>query len=177
MDLHEQKIVGTFIVIVILVVFIQLTKRALRRFTIIKSIEPNRKKMILNFCYLLFYLIVSAVLAVIWGVDVKQFTIFVSSILAVLGVAFVAQWSILSNLTASVILFFYHPLRIGDRIRILDKDFDWTGEVKDITGFYLFIKTDRGERITLPNSLVIQKGIQMLEKIKPDENEIEELPS
>lgn len=177
MNLFEQKIVGTLIVIFILVVFIQLTKRALRRFTIIKSIEPNRRKMILNFCYLLFYLIVSAILAVIWGVDIKQFTIFVSSILAVLGVAFVAQWSILSNLTASVILFFYHPLRIGDRIRILDKDFDWTGEVKDITGFYLFIITDKGERITLPNSLVIQKGIQMLEKMSTNEEEIEELPS
>ena len=82
--------------------------------------------------------------------------------LEVLGVGFFAQWSLLSNLTASVILFFNHPVRIGSRIRILDKDFDLTGEVKDITGFYFFIETDKGETITFPNSLIMQKGIEIL---------------
>jgi small-conductance mechanosensitive channel len=47
---------------------------------------------------------------------------------------------------------------------VLDKDFDWTGEVKNITGFYFFIKTDSGDNISLPNSLVIQKGIQIFDK-------------
>ena len=84
------------------------------------------------------------------------------SILAVLGVGFFAQWSILSNLTASVILFFNHPVRIGDRVKVLDKDFDWSGEVLDITGFYFFMKTDKGEFISLPNTLVIQKGLEIL---------------
>jgi small-conductance mechanosensitive channel len=101
---------------------------------------------------------------IIWGVEFKQINVFISSVLAVLGIAFFAQWSILSNLTASIILFFNHPVRIGDRIRVLDKDFNWTGEVQDITGFYLFMITDRGENITLPTSLVIQKGIQIMNK-------------
>ncbi len=103
-------------------------------------------------------------LAVIWGVDIKEFSVFISSVLAVLGIAFFAQWSILSNLTASAILFFNHPVRIGDRIKVLDKDFEWIGEVKDITGFYLFIKTDSDENIILPNSMVVQKGIQILDR-------------
>ena len=98
---------------------------------------------------------------------------FVSSILAVLGVGFFAQWSILSNLTASVILFFNHPVRIGDRIRILDKDFDLTGVVKDITGFYFFLYTDDGRNVSLPNSIVIQKGIEILDPL-PDKDEYED---
>ncbi len=63
-----------------------------------------------------------------------------------------------------MILFFNHPVRLGDGIRILDKDFDWTGEVKDITGFYLFMKTDDGRNITLPTSLIIQKGTEIMSK-------------
>ncbi|MEL6306351.1 MAG: mechanosensitive ion channel domain-containing protein, partial [Bacteroidota bacterium] len=90
--------------------------------------------------------------------------VFLSSALAVLGVAFVAQWSILSNLTASVILFFNHPLRLGDRIRVQDKDFDWTGVVEDISGFYLYMRTDDDRRITIPTNLVIQKGIEIMNK-------------
>lgn len=77
---------------------------------------------------------------------------------------FFAQWSILSNLTASVILFFNHPLRIGDKIRILDKDFNWTGVVTDISGFYLFMTTDADEKISIPTSMVMQRGIEILEK-------------
>lgn len=63
-----------------------------------------------------------------------------------------------------MILFFNHAVRLGDGIRILDKDFDWTGEVKDITGFYLFMKTDDGRNITLPTSLIIQKGTEIMSK-------------
>jgi small-conductance mechanosensitive channel len=112
---------------------------------------------------LVYYLIAAILLAIIWGVQLKEFTVFISSVMAVIGVAFVAQWSILSNLTASVLLFFNHPLRIGDHIRVQDKDFDWTGHVEDITGFYVFMKTDKGEQITIPNSIVIQRTIEILE--------------
>jgi small-conductance mechanosensitive channel len=91
--------------------------------------------------------------------------------LAVLGIGFFAQWSILSNITASFILFFYHPIRIGHRIKIIDKDYNWVGEVKNITAFYFFIETDAGENISLPNSLVMQKGIEILAKEESVEKE------
>ena len=164
MTLYEHKIYYTLIFLVILFVLVQLIKRAIRKFALLKSIEANRRKVILNLSYLVFYLLTPLIIALIWGVDVKQFGVFITSILAVLGVGFFAQWSILSNLTASVILFFNHPVRIGDRIRVLDKDFDWSGEVVDITGFYFFMKTDKGEHISLPNTLVFQKGIEILDQ-------------
>jgi len=150
--------------IMALVIF--LTKRYIRRFSFVRAIDINRKKVIFSISYLFIYIITASGLAIIWGVDHNQFLVFISSVLAVLGVGFFAQWSILSNLTASVILFFSHPLRIGDRIRVLDKDFDWSGEVKDITGFYLFMKTDDNRNITIPNSLVIQRGIEILDNSK-----------
>ncbi|MDH5413544.1 MAG: mechanosensitive ion channel family protein [Flavobacteriaceae bacterium] len=163
MGKYNSEILQTVFLLIILISLILIVKQLITKFTFIRSIDINRRKIILNLSYLILYLIAAPIIAAIWGVELRQFVIFISSILAVLGVGFFAQWSLLSNLTASVILFFSHPLRIGDRIRVLDKDFNWVGRVTNITGFYLFMKTDAGENITLPNSLVVQKGIQILE--------------
>lgn len=162
----QLKIILTFGLLVLMFVMMYLTRLSLRKFMLLRSIDVNRRKVILNLIYFSIYVFAFVFLGVIWGVNMNQLTLFVSSVLAVLGVGFFAQWSILSNLTSSVILFFNHPVRIGDRIRILDKDFDLTGEVTDITGFFFFITTDKGEHITMPNNLVIQKGIELIQKDK-----------
>ncbi len=161
-----KEILFTVILVLVTVIFRIYVRKFLTRFMEQKMIGPNRKKIILNIFYVIFYIIIGLVLIFIWGVDLKEFTLFLSSILAVLGVGFVAQWSVLSNLTSSVILFFYHPVRIGDRIRILDKDFELVGEVMDITGFFFFIKTDNGENITFSNTIILQKGIEIIETSK-----------
>ncbi|NJB81454.1 mechanosensitive ion channel domain-containing protein [Wenyingzhuangia aestuarii] len=159
---YKFQLLFTLVMVVLMITIIVSIKRAIKKFSFVKAIDANRRKIIFILTYLIVYIVFGAFLAVVWGVDFKQLSIFISSILAVLGVGFFAQWSLLSNLTASVILFFNHPVRIGSRIRILDKDFELTGEVKDITGFYFFMKTDKGEVITFPNSLIMQKGIEIL---------------
>ncbi|MBJ2175403.1 mechanosensitive ion channel [Aureibaculum sp. A20] len=166
---HKYQILLTIGLIVSLLIIGQLIKLAIKKFTILKSIDLNRRKIILNLHYLILYILLGVFIAIIWGVDFRDFTVFISSILAVLGVGFIAQWSILSNLTASVILFFNHPVRIGHRIRIIDKDYDWVGTVTDISGFFLFMKTDKGENITIPNSIVLQHGIEILEHLDDDD--------
>ncbi|ANW94788.1 mechanosensitive ion channel protein MscS [Wenyingzhuangia fucanilytica] len=160
--IFKEEILLSIVAIVLMMVVIFFVKNAIKKFSFVKAIDANRRKIIIVLSFTVIYIVFGAILAAVWGVDFNKLSIFISSILAVLGVAFVAQWSLLSNLTASVILFFNHPVRIGSRIRILDKDFDLTGEVKDITGFYFFIETDKGEMITFPNSLIMQKGIEIL---------------
>ncbi len=158
----ETQIILTAALFGAMLAMMYLTRLSLRKFTLLRSIDVNRRKVILNLIYFSIYILTFILLGIIWGVNMNQLTLFVSSVLAVLGVGFFAQWSILSNLTSSVILFFNHPVRIGDRIRILDKDFDLTGEVTDISGFFFFMTTDKGEHITLPNNLVMQKGIELI---------------
>ncbi|MEO1487426.1 MAG: mechanosensitive ion channel family protein [Bacteroidota bacterium] len=161
---YKTQILATISIVVVIIILNQLTKMAIRRFGKLSAINMNNRKIIFYLSNLFFYGMGFAFLGLIWGVDVHDFAVFLSSALAVLGVAFVAQWCILSNLTASVILFFSHPLRLGDRIRVLDKDFDWTGIVEDISGFYLYMRTDDDRRITIPTNLVIQKGIEILKE-------------
>ncbi|MFY0602879.1 MAG: mechanosensitive ion channel [Flavobacteriaceae bacterium] len=146
-----------------LILIMAITKKVTKKITLVKKLEPNRKKVVLNTFYFLYYLIFFIAIIVILGIDLERLSVFISSIIAILGIAFFAQWSLLSNLTASIIIFFYHPLKIGDYVKILDKEFDFKGTVHNITGFYVLLLTDEGNEITIPNSIVLQKGIKFLD--------------
>lgn len=156
-------IIKILILLLILFTIINLTKRLTKLYIIKNSIEPHRRKLILNLFYLIYLISSFFLLLFILSIDFEPFGVFATSILAVLGVGFFAQWSMLSNLTASIILFFYHPMRIGDTIKILDKEYDLTGEVKDIKGFYtlLYIKKEN-KHITIPNIIILYKGIELI---------------
>ena len=88
---------------------------------------------------------------------------FATSLLTVLGIAFFAQWSIISNITSSLIIFFNHPVKIGDSIAILDNEYHIEGKVNDIGIFFLIIKTNEGELVTIPNNVFTQKMIKKLD--------------
>lgn len=100
-------------------------------------------------------------LLLIWGVDQSDLLLYASSVLTILGVAFFAQWSLLSNVTAAVILFVNHPVKIGNRIKIMDKDYPIEGVINDIGAFFVIIKTDNDEKVTLPTSLLLQKMVKI----------------
>jgi len=169
MEFNYQIIAIAVVLISLLIVNI-IIKRTVKKFAVLKNIEPNRRKVILNLVFFLSYTIALIAIIGILQVEFRQLLIFISSILAVLGVGFFAQWSVLSNLTSSFILFFYHPVRIGDKIRILDKDFDLTGKVADIKGFYVLLKTEDKKLITLPTQILLQKGIELIHESPDTEN-------
>ena len=126
-----------------------------------------------NIDYFIYMLAILTIVS-IWGIKTEQLFLFITSVLTVIGVAFFAQWSILSNITAGIIVFFSSPFKIGDTIRILDKDFPIEAKIVDIKSFYTLLKTAEGQEITLPNNLLLQKGIEIILeeeytiKIKPN---------
>ncbi|WP_295871929.1 mechanosensitive ion channel domain-containing protein [uncultured Zhongshania sp.] len=107
----------------------------------------------------------------LFGLGYQQVFIFMSSFLAVLGIALVAQWSILSNITAGVIIFFAFPYRIGDRIKVVDKDDDISGKIVEIALFHVLIRRDDGSTVTYPNSIILQKAVIQLNGSKNTEVE------
>lgn len=107
-------------------------------------------------------------ISLIWSIDYSGLLVFASSIFAVVGVGLFAQWSILSNITASVIIFFTMNARVGDKIRIVDGDNTVTGIIRDIGLFQLLLVDEHNNVITYPNNLVLQKPII---KLKFEESE------
>jgi small-conductance mechanosensitive channel len=99
------------------------------------------------------------VICLILGLGYSEVSVFLSSIFAVVGIALFAQWSILSNITASMIIFFGFPYKVGDRIKVLDKDGDMSGDIVEISMFHVIMRREDGNLITYPNSLILQKAV------------------
>ncbi|MFC6440210.1 mechanosensitive ion channel domain-containing protein [Bowmanella sp. JS7-9] len=132
---------------------------AIERIAISKNTPMQRKLMIRQIMHVAHSALFIFLASVILGIDYGKFVVFMSSAFAILGVALFAQWSILSNLTAGVVIFFKFPYRIGDRIRIVNKDFDLTGMIEEITSFHVLIRHANGELITYPNNLILQTPV------------------
>lgn len=113
-----------------------------------------------NFGLSLFFI---TLIAIVWEISFAGLSIYFASFFTVAGVAFFASWSILSNITAYAILFFYFPFKIGSKIRIIDGDNSVEGVVDDITFFFIHIRIISGELVTYPNNLAIQKPIKEFE--------------
>ncbi|MDF1699234.1 MAG: mechanosensitive ion channel [Saprospiraceae bacterium] len=166
MDIQQIKIIETIVVIVTSIGLRFLVTNLLTRIAVSFDFESRRRKMISKVINLSLYVLVILILLGIWGVDKNRVAIYLSSTLAILGVAFVAQWSHLSNITASVILYFSHPVKIGDSITIKDKDLPVDGRISDIGLFFVTIKTEQGEKIMISSTLFLQKIVQIAEEKK-----------
>jgi small-conductance mechanosensitive channel len=109
------------------------------------------------------------VIAIVWGVSPQNLLVGLSSVFAVIGVALFAQWSVLSNITAGVIMFFSAPFRIGDRVHILDKETPIVATIEDFKAFYTHLRTEENELIVWPNNLFLQKTVAIKKDIHPGE--------
>jgi len=127
-----------------------------------KKAAPKRAKYISKVFNFLLAILTLFGLFIIWGYDYHNIFVVGSSLLAIGGVALFAQWSILSNLTASIVIFFNYPSRIGDRIRILDGENSVDGVILDINMFQVLIEDDNKNVVNYPNNLLIQKPLVKL---------------
>ena len=146
---------------VILIAFVIIVKlfagKAVNRILVRLENDLKRKKITMRIINLFSLIFILIGLAAIWNIDRSQLMVFITSLITVLGIAFFAQWSILANITSSLILFFNHPVKIGQRIRVLDKEYEMEGKLIDISFYFLYIKTDAGELVTIPTSVALQK--------------------
>jgi small-conductance mechanosensitive channel len=163
---YSIEVIETVLVIVFMIVVRLLSKsqisRALRKFTF----SYQRRKVAVKLINFFVVLIGLILIAAIWGIEQKELFLFLSSAVTVMGIAFFAQWSLLSNITSGLILFFNHPMKLGDTIEVHDKDYQLTGVVKDIGYYFIHIETSKGEQFTIPNSVMLQKMVSVKAEIK-----------
>ena len=164
MNLQELQILESIIVAVSYVAIIFLIRTIISNTLKNTPLERARRKIIIKGLHLFTTIIAVTFLAGIWGFKQHEIAAFASTILTALGIAFFAQWSLLSNITAGIILFFNHPLKSGDTIRVLDKDCPFEGQITGLTFFFVHLRTANEEIITIPNSMILQKSISVVER-------------
>ena len=159
MQSYMLKIIETAVVVIVLIGANLITKRYIKDILKKFKFSYQRRKLTLKIINLFLFIMAIIFISAIWGVKESDMVLFISSAMAVIGIAFFAQWSFLSNISAGLILFFNHPLKLGDHIRILEKDNLVEGKITDITFFFVHIRMDSGEIVTIPNSVILQKTI------------------
>lgn len=163
MENHKIQIIETIVVIIGYIVTHLIINTFINTTLKKTHIQRGRRKVIVKAVHLFSFLTLIILLSAVWGLEQNEIAVFVGTILTALGIAFFAQWSLLSNVTSSLLLFFNHPIRIGARIKVLDKDYPFEGEVTDLTYFFIHLKTTSGEIITIPNSILLQKPVSIFE--------------
>lgn len=161
---------STVIAIAFFLLLSLLIKKVTRKYARAAQLSEHRTNLISKYMDIFMMIVFVIVIFAVWGVKKEQLYAVFSTTFAVIGVAFFAQWSILSNVTSGIILFFSFPFRIGDVIKIHDKDFPIEAQIEDIKAFHTILRTREGEMITYPNSLLLQKSVAVV-PLKQEEKE------
>lgn len=162
MGSHDTQFIETAICLAAFLVIRLLGRHIIRNAVVRSAFKAKEEKEVMRLLNLLILLVVAVILTAIWGVKQSEILIFATSVITVLGVAFFAEMSILSNITACLVLFFQHPIKIGDTIKVLDAENPIEGKLVDITYFFVFIRTAEGGTVTMPNSMLLKSSFVIL---------------
>lgn len=169
---YQNQLIVTGIVLISLV-----SIRYITHFTVTKIAKKNdindaRIRLIRRYITVTLFLVALVIEAIIFGTEFKELAFLLSSVFAVIGIGLFAVWSILSNVTSGIIMFFNFPYKVGDKIAIHDKDFPITAIIEDIRAFQLHLRTENGDLVTYPNNLILQKAVTLIEKDAIEESNI-----
>ena len=167
--LNSQLSIQVILSIVALIAYvfcITVVNSALSKYGSKQQLIEQRLIYLKKLATLLMLLLLAIPITIIWSIDLQGMLIFASSLFAIVGVGLFASWSILSNLTSSVILMFSFPFKIGDRIRIVDGDNSVEGRITDMTMFSIRLEDDDQQIISYPNNLAMQKAVIKIKEEK-----------
>jgi small-conductance mechanosensitive channel len=102
---------------------------------------------------------VAALLAL--GIDLEGLWSTVVAGLSLVAIGFVAMWSILSHMLASVLIVIFRPFEVGDHVEIVGDD-PVVGEVTDLNPVYTTLRAEDGGTLQVPNNLFFQKAVKRL---------------
>lgn len=160
MNTNQIKIIETAVLIVVYIVVKIVTSKTIEKVGKKFLYHKSRIKIVKKIVNVLLFFIISGFILFVWGVEQSELVVFISSFLTVMGIALFAQWSIVSNITSAVIIFFNHPVKIGDSIVVLDKDYQIEGKISDIGMFFMIIKSTEGDQISIPTNVFMNKMVK-----------------
>ena len=153
------QIILTLILIILFIKGKSLTKNYVSRIAEKYRYDKKRVSLIKKVLIINWVIIFIALFILIWGISsIRGFTVYFASFFALAGIGLFASWSVLSNITSAIILFFEYPIKEGNKIKIQDGENTIEGEVVGLSLFNIEIKNNK-ETIFYPNNLAIQKAI------------------
>jgi small-conductance mechanosensitive channel len=106
------------------------------------------------------WLVVITVVLEIWGVGLGGIRAVAASVATVIGIAFLATWTMVSNVTASFFITIWRPFHLGDTVEVLPENLK--GCVIDSNLMFVALRDDGGAIIQIPNNLFFQKMFRVV---------------
>jgi small-conductance mechanosensitive channel len=101
----------------------------------------------------------------LWGISVSGVWTLLASAIAVIGVGFLAVWTMVSNVTASFFISLWRPFRLGQTVEILPEALK--GRVIDRNLMFTILRDEGGNLLQVPNNLFFQKMFRVSDHGKP----------
>lgn len=124
--------------------------------------DMNKRAVVV--LHILLVLVLIIFLSVIWGLDIRGLLVLASSVIAIVGVALFASWSLLSNITAFFILLGHKAYSQGAEVRVIDGANYIDGRIVEINLFSTVLKTADNELVVYPNNLIVSRPVIVLAK-------------
>jgi len=161
---YQSELIITAIVFLTLIVIRYITHFTVKKIGFKNGLNSARIATIQRYISIILFLIAIVWSSLIFGTDFHDIALIFSSVFAVIGIGLFAIWSILSNITSGIIMFFSFPYKVGDKIEIHDPDFPITAIIEDIRTFQVHLRTEKGDLVTYPNNLMLQKAVTLIKK-------------
>lgn len=124
--------------------------------------------LLTKFLRWIYFPILVLVILQLGGVDLGSFWTMVSAGLAMVAIGFVAVWSVISNVSASIMIFAMRHFRIGDEIELIENGevAGMRGQVRDITLMFTVLQEpadkdgNPGPVLKIPNNMFFQRTLR-----------------
>jgi len=161
---YQKELIITGIVLIALLIIRYAVHFSITKFGKKNGMNEPRIRVIRRYITVILFFVAIGIEAFVFGAEFKELAVVLSSVFAVIGIGLFAVWSILSNITAGIIVFFNFPHKVGDKIKIHDDDLPDTGIIEDIRPFHIILRLENGDFVTYPNNLLLQKAITLIQK-------------
>ncbi len=168
LDRHEVSLVPVLMTAVVLIgaaVVIMLLKRLLRSW--LRRLQPRlnlpyETALTVTRVFTGTLWVIALMLALeIWGISLGGLWTLAVSAVTVVGVGFLATWTMISNVTASFFITIWRPFHLGDTVEVLPEGLK--GRVIDRNLMFVAVREDDGAVIRIPNNLFFQKMFRVID--------------
>lgn len=110
-----------------------------------------------------------------WGLGFGGIWTGLLSIVAAIGVALIATWALVSNVTGALFLSVWRPYRIGDTLEILPEGVK--GRAIDRNLMFTVLTQDDGGIVSIPNNLIFQRVVRCYPAPTAETMDTEDVPA
>src|SRR5262245_48718167 len=107
------------------------------------------------------WVITAMLILSMWGISVSGLWTLLISVIAVIGVGFLAAWSMVSNVTASFFISVWRPFNLGETVEVLPEGLK--GRVIDRNMMFTVLREESGCIVQIPNNLFFQKMFRVID--------------